>query len=93
MPETRRYEEATKWIHSGAAEELINRSGQARLIRLIVGTSAAGTCTIYNSATASGDVVAVINTSAVGSYEYGFILPIGLTLDKTGTADIVLIYE
>ena len=93
MSETRRYEEAIKWVRSNAAEELINRAGPARLIRLIIGSGAAGSCTVYDSASASGDVVAVASTAGPGVFEYDLVLFTGLTIDKSGSADITVIYE
>ncbi len=93
MPETRRYEEAIKWVFSVATEELISRSGRARLIRIIVATGSAGDITIYDSGSASGNVVGVLDTAAISAYEYDLPLFTGLTLDKTGSAAVTVVYE
>ena len=93
MPETRRYEDAVKWVHATATGTLLSRAGQARLTRLIVGSASAGTCTIYNSPTPAGSIVAAVNLANEGVYEYGFILSSGIAVDKTGASDITIIYE
>jgi len=70
----------------------------ARLIRITVNTTGAGTITAYNAATSatstSGVVGAVLKSSIVeGTYEYNCVFPNGITV-VTGAAaqDITVIY-
>ncbi len=92
MPGTRRYEEATRYVHmtTGSA---INRDGEAKLDRVVVNDVTAQTLTLYEGATAAGEVIAVIDCNVGGTYEYGIPTLTGLTADLSGTADVTVIYQ
>ena len=94
MGDTQRYKEAIKWVHVNTATTSINRSGQAKLHRVTVNLAFASTADVYNSPTGAGDKVATIDTNAIGTLEYGgVILPLGLTVVTSGTADLTVVYE
>jgi len=86
-----RYEEGTRYAHmtTGSA---INRDGEAKLHRVVVNDVTAQTLTLYEGATAAGEVIAVIDCNVGGTYEYGVTLT-GLTGDLSGTADVTVIYQ
>ena len=92
MPGTLRYQEAIRYEHLTAASTAINRDGEARLERVVVNDPAATTLTIYEAATAAGEVIAVLDCNNAGSYEYGVTLS-GLTVVLAGTADLTVIYQ
>ncbi len=78
MPNTQRYEEAIRHDYiDSSTTTVLKGSGPAKLFRVVVngGSSAAGTITIYNNASAAGLVVAIIDvaTARGNSQEFGFI--------------------
>lgn len=92
MPDTLRYREAIRYEHLTGAGSAINRDGEARLLRITVNDPAAETLTVYEGATAAGDVIGVIDCDTAGTLEYGVTVT-GLTADLSGTADITVIYQ
>ncbi len=88
-----RYSESRRYVHMTAAGNAINRSGQAKLLRVVVNDPTAVTLTLYDSNTASGAVIAVIDCNGPGTYEYGILLSVGLTADLSGTSDVTVIYQ
>ncbi len=91
MPNTRRYEEATRYAHmtTGSA---INRSTESKLHRVVVNGPTAQTLTLYEGGTAGGDIIGVIDCNVGGTYEYGVTVT-GLTGDLSGTSDVTVIYQ
>ncbi len=92
MPDTLRYREATRYAHMTASGTAINRTGEARLLRVVVNDTAATTITLYEAATAAGEVVGVVDCNNAGTFEYGLTLS-GLTAHLVGTADVTVIYQ
>ncbi len=97
MGENRLYESAIKWEHSTDAETVVLRTGQARLLRIVVGNGAGGTFTVYNNTAGSGDTVAVLDVANnnEGTFEFGgIILDVGLTIvNSAGSNSVTVIYE
>lgn len=94
MGDNQLYKKAIKWQHINTATAAINRSGQAKLHRIIVNRAQNGTATVYDNPTATGSVVALIDTNQPGTYEYGgMFLSTGLTVVTTAGADITVVYE
>ena len=91
MPNTRRYEEATRYAHmtTGSA---INRSTESKLHRVVVNDPANETLTLYEGGTAGGSVISVIDCQTGGTYEYGVTVT-GLTADLSGAVDVTVIYQ
>ncbi len=73
------YDEATRHEYIDSSTTTVLRSGTVKLFRVVVngGSSAAGTITIYNNASAAGLVVAIIDvaTARGNSLEFGFSFP------------------
>ena len=92
MPNTRRYEEATRYEHMTATSTAINRGTESKLHRVVVNDPTAETLTLFEGATAAGDVIGVIDCNNAGTYEYGVTVT-GLTADLSGTSDITVIYQ
>ncbi len=92
MPNTLRYREAIRYEHMTASSTAINRDGEARLLRVVVNDPAAVELTIYEAATAAGEVIAVVDCNNAGTFEYGLTLS-GLTVNLGGTADVTVIYQ
>lgn len=92
MPSTRRYEEATRYVHMTTSSTAIQRDGQAKLHRVTVNDPTATTLTLYEAATAAGEVIGVIDCNAGGTYEFGVTLS-GLTAVLGGTGDVTVIYQ
>lgn len=66
------------------------KAGRTRVLRLIVGTTAAGAITIQNTA---GTAAVVFKASIPeGSYDLGFILD-GLKVVTAAASDITIVYE
>ncbi len=94
MPTTQRYREAIKWVHLSSITEEINRTGQARLHRVVVNTAVASNLIVYDGPNVAADVVASIDCSTQGTYDYNdLLLNTGLTVSGTGAADVTVIYE
>ncbi len=84
--------DTVRYAHLTESSTAINRSGQAKLHKVTVNDPAAVELTIFEAATAAGDVVAVIDCSAAGTREYGVTLS-GLTVSLDGTADVTVVYQ
>jgi hypothetical protein len=93
MPNTLQYEEYTRYAHLTGAATAINRSGSAKLHRVTVNDAGTATLTIYDNNAASGTVVAVVDCSVAGTFEYGFNLTTGLTVVLSATADVTVVYQ
>ena len=92
MPNTLQYRDAIRYEHMTASSTAINRDGVARLLRVVVNDPAAVTLTLYEGATAAGEVIGVVDCNNAGTFEYGVTVT-GLTADLSGTADITVIYQ
>lgn len=95
MPSTLQYRDAIRYQHMAVSSTAINRGGansQSRLLRVTVNDPAAQTLTLYEGATAAGDVIAIVDCNNAGTFEYGVTVT-GLTADLSGTADVTVIYQ
>lgn len=92
MPNTLQYRDAIRYEHLTASSTAINRDGVARLLRVVVNDPASVSLTIYESATAAGEVIGVVDCSNAGTFEYGVTLS-GLTVNLDGTADVTVVYQ
>lgn len=86
------------FTHIAGAATTVVIGAAARLIRVVVNTTAAGTIIPYNAATSltatSGVAGAVLKSNvAEGDYDYGVVYPNGITV-VTGAAahDITVVY-
>lgn len=94
MSDNRLYEKGIKYAHLNSADTYVLRSGQARLLRVSVSLTAAGTATIYNNSEASGEVVSIIDSSIKGTLEFGGIfLGTGLTIVTDNASSMTVVYE
>ncbi len=84
--------DTVRHAHLTAAGTAINRSGQAKLMRVVVNDPADTTLTVYESSSNSGQVLAVVDCNNAGTFEYGVTLS-GLTVDLAGTADVTVVYQ
>ncbi len=81
-------------IPAGETGDIVLRSvGEAFLHRVTLGLAAAGTVTVYNANAAAGEVIAIIDSNQTGTLEYGVLCSGGLTINKTGAADLTVIYQ
>ena len=81
--------------HVAGAGTTIVKTGPGRLHGIVVGTPA-GVCTVYDSTTGSGTVMAVIDLSTVTvptSLPFNCDFTTGLTLVTTSTSDITAVFE
>ncbi len=92
MPNALQYRDAIRYEHLTVSSTAINREGEARLLRVVVNDPAAVSLTVYEAATAAGEVIAVVDCTNVGTFEYGVTLS-GLTVNLDGTADVTVIYQ
>lgn len=92
MPTTLQYRDALRYEHLTASSTAINRDGVSRLLRVVVNDPAAVSLTIYEAATAAGQVVGVVDCNNAGTFEYGITLS-GLTVNLDGIADVTVIYQ
>lgn len=80
------------WHISASGSAPLQTAGGGVLSRIVVnnsGGAAGSTVTVYDSATASGTVLAVLHcdtTAAQGTYEYGIPLQNGLTIVNAAPA-------
>lgn len=66
--------------------------GKGKLYRIILGETAAGAITIYDSLTATGTVMAVLKASIVeGTYEFGGEFKIGCCVVTAGASKLTCI--
>lgn len=86
------------FVHIAGAATTVVIGAAARLIRITVNTTGAGTITAYNAASSalstSGVVGAILKSSIVeNTYEYNCVFPNGITV-VTGAAaqDITVVY-
>lgn len=86
------------FTHIAGAATTVVVGAAARLLRITVNTTGAGTITAYNAATSatstSGVAGAILKSSVVeGTYEYNCVFPNGITV-VTGAAahDITVVY-
>ena len=87
------YNTAIKWINLVGVQERINRDGVAKLHRITINGSASGSIFVYNGPTVSHELVAQIDSSNVGTYEYGILLASGITVSGTAASNATVVYE
>jgi hypothetical protein len=93
------YREAKKWMHFDVAGTYVLRpTGQsAWLHSVVLGDPGNGTITIYNNGAGSGEVVAVMETTANSvtkrAYVFDVRLDTGLTLVVVADSDFLVVYE
>lgn len=89
------YKNALKYVHMAGAATAITRSGRAVLHRVVInGAGGSGDLTIYDNNAASGAVVAVIDLTVIGTFDFaGLVLTTGLTVVTDQTADVTVVYE
>ena len=80
------------YSHVAGASTTIVNTGPGRLRSIIVGTPA-GTCTVYDSTTGSGTVIAIITATSPVSLNFNCVFSVGLTVVTTSTSDVTIIYE
>lgn len=77
--------------HISLAGTYTLKSDGGHLHTLVINSTAAGTITLYDSATATGKVIAVLQASAgLGTYFYGLDFVNGLTVVTAAASDITL---
>lgn len=70
------------------------KSGRGTAVRLIVGETAAGAITVYDSTTASGTILLALKASvAEGVYELGVRFQNGLTVVTAGASKVTVVWE
>ncbi len=73
------YDEATRHEYIDSNATTVLATGTSKIFRVVVngGSSAAGTITIYNNASANGLIIAIIDvaTARGNSLEFGFAFP------------------
>lgn len=89
---------AGRFLHmAGGTSTITAKSGAGTLIAVSVNGPGSGssTVTIYDNTSASGDVIAIMNSDAQGLYQYGVEFSTGLTIAKTpGTApDVTIVFD
>jgi hypothetical protein len=94
MPSTLQYRDSIRYHRFETTGTGIQRANAARLIRVVVNNpTAASTLTLWESPTTAGEVIANIDCSIAGTYEYGLTLS-GLTGAMGGAnADVTVIYQ
>jgi hypothetical protein len=93
MPDANLYESVSRYAHLTGAATAISRSGPAKLHRITVNDAGATTLTVYDASTAVAPVIAVIDCSVAGTYEFGLTLTGGLTVVLAGAADVTVVYQ
>lgn len=87
-------EESNKFSYISTATTTAVKSGSGVLEKIVVSTAgSSSTATIYDNTAGSGTVVGVINTDALGSYDYGGRFATGLTIVTVGTPKITVVYR
>jgi hypothetical protein len=82
-----------KHINSAATTTVKSSAGTLHTIS-INSKAASSSCTVYDNATGSGTVIAVLDTvNFEGSLTYDVLFATGLTLVTTGTPDITVTYR
>ena len=77
--------------HMQAAGTFIIKPDNCLLHAITINTTANGTITVYDSATATGKIVAVLKASVVeGSYLYDINLANGLTIVLAANSDVTV---
>lgn len=82
-----------KFTHTTANATTAVKVGAGILASITVNTGAVGTATVYNSLSASGAVVAVIDTSVVGTKVFNVAMTIGITVVTSASPDITVTYR
>ncbi|MES0168255.1 hypothetical protein NKJ87_20070 [Mesorhizobium sp. M0027] len=78
--------------HISTATTTTIKSGKGLLSKIVIGTGAAGTATIYDNTTGTGTVIGVIDCAAQRTIMLDVTFATGLTIVTTGTADITVAY-
>lgn len=70
------------------------KSSAGKLVAIVVGTTAAGSITIYDNTAASGTKIGVLKSSiAEGTYLFNADFKTGLTIVTAAASDITVIWE
>ena len=85
-------DEATRYVHMTTGSTAINRSGEAKLHRVVINDPTAETLTLYEGATAAGNVIAVVDCNIARTCEYGVTVS-GLTAVLSDTSDVTVVYQ
>ena len=78
--------------HVAGAGTTLVKTGPGRLHGIVVGTPV-GVCTVYDSTTGSGTVMAVITTTSPVGLDFNCAFSVGLTVVTSSTSDVTIIYE
>lgn len=82
------------YAHISGAATTVVRTGFGVLQKIIVGTSAAGTATVYDNTAGSGTVIAVITSAAAQApvcLEFDCAFTTGLTVVTTAATDLTVV--
>lgn len=94
MGDNQLYKQALKFNNTKTNVTVVLRTGQAKLHRIIVNNGTAGTFTVFNNSAASGEEVAIVDTTNPTSLDFGgIILDVGLTIVNSATGNVTVIYE
>ena len=87
-------DQALRYHHFTTTGTGISQGGAAKLFRVTVNNpTAASTLTLWESGQTAGDVIAIIDCSLEGTYEYGVTLS-GLSAAMGGAnSDVTVIYQ
>ena len=87
-------DQSIRYEHFETTGTGINRDTAAKLLRVTVNNpTAASTLTLWDSPISGGDVIAIIDCSIAGTYEYGLPLS-GLTAAMGGAnSDVTVVYQ
>lgn len=81
-----------KYTHISTQTTTVVSTVPCVLIRIIVGSTAAGTVTVVDNNTGSTPVVGVLKTSIVeGTYEFGIQLVTGLSIITGAASDLTIV--
>jgi hypothetical protein len=80
-------------VHNNTPGTMVNAPGSAAaILSIAINTGAPGTLTVYDSNTASGTILAVIDTTTARFMEVHWNCFVGLVIVQTGTADVTVAY-
>ena len=86
--------ENNDYTNINSAATTIVRSSRGTLARLVINSITAGTVTIFDSITGSGDVVAVIAVGAtIGDIEYDLVVTNGITIVTTMADNLTVVFS
>lgn len=82
------------YTHITTATTTVVRTGMGVLMRVMIGTVATGTATLFDNTAGSGNVIGVLTYTAPGApqvLEIDVAFNVGLTIVTTGTADLTIV--